>query len=266
MVKKKTTKIQVKDKPSVFLTKWDQLSQNYFIVVWSDGTFSLFDSESEKEMQTFDKQSAGISALVWIKSIPGGFVTSNEKIAAIKLWTVSSRSPLKTIKAGFGGILKMVPLPAGNQIMKQGLLISFKNSSIGLFDFEKKKIEFMAESTHAETIFDIQFSKTNKDILASGSYDGQVKIWNINKMDCLATLINPNSEKKINPVYSFSWSPNSSNELVTVHSSGEVLLWDWEKNRLLSSIKPCNGQPIYRVEWNRLRPELIASGSSEGFA
>lgn len=249
----------------VFLTKWDQLSPNYFIAVWADGTLSLFDSESEKEMQTFDKQSAGISSLVWIKSIPGGFVTSNEKIAAIKLWTVSSRTPLKTIKAGYSGILKMMALPTGNKIMKEGLLISFKNSSVGLLDFEKKKMEFMSESTHAETVFDIQFSRVNKDILASGSYDGQLKVWNVNKMTCLVTLVNPNIEKKINPVYGIAWSP-INNELVTVHSSGEVLLWDWEKNKLLSLVKPCNGQAIFRVDWNILRPELIASGSTEGFA
>ena len=74
------------------MVKWDQLSQNYFIAVWVDGTFSLFDSETEKEMQAFDKQSAGISSLVWMKSIPGGFLTSNQKIAAIKLWTVSNKS------------------------------------------------------------------------------------------------------------------------------------------------------------------------------
>jgi WD40 repeat protein len=265
MVKKKTTKIQIKDKPSISLTKWDQLSQNYFIAVWIDGTFSLFDSESEKEMQLFDKQSAGISSLVWIKSIPGGFATSNEKIAAIKLWSVSSRTPLKTIKAGFSGILNMVPLPARNKITKEGLLLSFKDSCVGLMDFEKKKMEFLSGSTHAETVFDIQFSHANKDNLATGSYDGQIKVWNIDKMSCMATLQNPNSEKKFNPVYGISWSPSGS-EIVTVHSSGEVLLWDWQKNRLLSSVKPCNGQPILRVEWNNLRPELIASGSMEGLA
>ena len=115
--KKKTSKFNIKDKPSVQLVKWDQLSQNYFIAVWIDGTLSLFDSESEKEYQKFDKQSAGISSLVWMKSIPGGFITSNEKIAAIKLWTVSNKyiiinefikeyiiyikNPIKNNKSGF---------------------------------------------------------------------------------------------------------------------------------------------------------------------
>lgn len=89
--KKKSIKIAKKDKPTAQFVKWDLLSQNYFIAVWLDGNFSLFDSESEKEMQIFDKQNAGISSLVWIKSVPGGFLTCNEKIAAIKLWTVSNR-------------------------------------------------------------------------------------------------------------------------------------------------------------------------------
>ena len=152
-----------------------------------------------------------------------------------------------------------------NKYFKDALLCSFKNGSVGLYDFDKRKIEFITEASHSETIFDIQFSPINKDLLASGSYDGSTKIWDINKMSCIASLVNPSNEKKYNPVYSISWSPNS-NEIITAHCNGEVCLWDCEKNKLLSSIKPCNGMPIYRTDWNRLRPELVASGSTEGLA
>lgn len=33
----------------------------------------------------------GVETLIWIKSVPGGFVTSNSKIAALKLWNVSNK-------------------------------------------------------------------------------------------------------------------------------------------------------------------------------
>ena len=84
-------------------------------------------------------------------------------------------------------------------------------------------------------------------------------------MSCISTMVNSNTEKKLNPVYGLSWSPNSL-EMVTVHLNGDVILWDCEKSRLISSIKPGGGSPIYRVEYNKLKPDLIASGSSEGFA
>lgn len=159
----------------------------------------------------------------------------------------------------------MITIPSENQYIKEGLLLSFKNSSIGIFDFSKKRLDFVTEPSHSETIFDLKFSNINKNILASGSYDGSVKIWDINKMTCLSTLMNSNTEKKLNPLYGLSWSPKN-NEIVTVHSNGEMALWDCDKNKLLSLVKPGKGLAIYRVEWNKIKTDLIASGSTENFA
>lgn len=51
-------------------------------------------------MQGFKQILSGIHSIAWIKEIPGNFVTCNEKIPAIKIWNVSNKSPLKTIKIG----------------------------------------------------------------------------------------------------------------------------------------------------------------------
>jgi WD repeat-containing protein 17 len=89
-----------------------------------------------------------------------------------------------------------------------------------VYDFGARKWEFLGEAGHTETIFDCQFKPTNPgnlinlrvlnfshvgfvvDILATGSFDGCVKLWNISTMKCLDTL---NGNEGI--VYCVAWSP-----------------------------------------------------------
>lgn len=58
MKKTKTTKFIAK-KIAVEDIQWDPNSPNYLLAAWKDGTMSLFDSETEKEMQSFERQGAG---------------------------------------------------------------------------------------------------------------------------------------------------------------------------------------------------------------
>lgn len=46
----------------------------------------------------------------------------------------------------------------------------------------------MLEPNHSETIFDTKFSRKDKNILATSAYDGNIRIWDINKMKCLKIL------------------------------------------------------------------------------
>lgn len=157
----------------------------------------------------------------------------------------------------------MICLPTNNYLLNAAILIHFKNGSVGLFNIDKNKMEYISDATHSETVFDIRFSNIDQDILATGSYDGFVKIWDIHTMKCLFTLSNvTNTEKKYNPIYGLSWSPNS-NELVTVDALGTLKLWDCAKGKMISALTPGKDSKIFRVKWNPLNASLIASGSSE---
>lgn len=35
--------------------------------------------------------SIGITCISWLKHVPGGFVTCNDKISALKIWSVSNK-------------------------------------------------------------------------------------------------------------------------------------------------------------------------------
>lgn len=48
--------------------------------------------------------------------------------------------------------------------------------------------------------------------------------------------------------------------------NGEIVLWDFEKLKAISTVKLPGGKAINRVEWNKKNEELIASGSNENAA
>ena len=67
-------------------------------------------------------------------------------------------------------------------------VISFEKGSVGIYDIEKRKFEFLTEEAHSETIFDIQFCPWNKDLIATCSYDSTVKVWNASNMKLISNI------------------------------------------------------------------------------
>jgi len=140
-----------------------------------------------------------------------------------------------------------------------------------------KTLLFQTEPNHSETIFDAQFNFKNPNILATSSYDGSIKIWNILNMKCLRTLeavreksttetINSHvNSVKEGITYGISWSPTDEYRLIAATYVGKIMLWDTQNCKMLKEVKPGGNQPIHRIEWNRDFPEYIASGSKEGF-
>lgn len=57
--KSKVSKLNIK-REGVDDLQWDPNSSVYLLVSWKDGSMSLLDSDTEKEMQQFERQGAGI--------------------------------------------------------------------------------------------------------------------------------------------------------------------------------------------------------------
>ena len=67
---------------------------------------------------------------------------------------------------------------------KEGLLCTFKNGSVSVFNYNKKTLEYTSQPNHSETIFDMSFNDVDSNILATASYDGTIKIWSVSDMVC----------------------------------------------------------------------------------
>jgi WD40 repeat protein len=62
------------------------------------------------------------------------------------------------------------------------VLITLKNGALLVFNIARKRVEFQTEAGHAETVFDLEFCPSNKDLIASCSYDGTVRVWEASSM------------------------------------------------------------------------------------
>jgi len=63
---------------------------------------------------------------------------------------------------------------------------------------------------HVETIFDCKFKPDDPNILATASFDGTIKVWDINTLTAVYT--SPGNE---GVVYSLSWAPGK-NDIYTI--------------------------------------------------
>lgn len=64
---------------------------------------------------------------------------------------------------------------------------------------------FFSLKGHTETIFDCEFKPDNPDLLATASFDGTIKVWDINTLTAVYT--SPGNEGVI---YSISWAPGKN--------------------------------------------------------
>lgn len=198
----------------------------------------------------------------------GDFVTCSDKVGAIRLWAASQKSHKSVHKVGVTGVRCV----KGFESRPSLFLIGFKDGALGLFDIRKRKLVWQTEAGHAETIFDAKFKPSCSTILATGSFDGYVKIWDLTTMRITHTLshhVKRPTEREAEDakvVYSVSWAPGEDSRLATSNAAGEVIIWDYVKNKVLSRVQPGGYGQMSRVEWNQGRKELLACGASDSKA
>ena len=255
-----------KNSPACEDIQWDPLSDKYLLVGFKDGSLALFDVDTTQIMMAFDRISTGIKSIAWNKASPGEFFTVTDKIAALKIWNVSKKNPVDTVKLGNSGISHISYMHDRGE-----LICAFKNGSMGVYSLLKKKLEFCTEPGHAETVFDISINPKDKNMIATASYEGTIKIWDLRSMKNIDTLhsdaLGLGEFKGVMQVkcvlYGVAWGPGTL--IAACTAKGDVLVFDYSKTRLLHRFRPTIEAPIYRINWNPARPELLAVGTTDSF-
>ena len=62
------------------------------------------------------------------------------------------------------------------------VLLALNNGALSVYNLKRQVTEFQTEMGHFETVFGVEYCRSNKDLLASCSYDGTVRIWDSNDM------------------------------------------------------------------------------------
>lgn len=113
---------------------------------------------------------------------------------------------------------------------------------------------------HTETVFDCKICPSDKDIMATCSYDGTIRLWNIQTMKC--DKITKSTETVL---YSLAWSPDG-HKIAASDSQGRIHLYNAQKGSLIKQLQHHNiGEKVFRVVWNLdAERDLLASISNDG--
>ncbi|OWK00266.1 hypothetical protein Celaphus_00019228, partial [Cervus elaphus hippelaphus] len=219
--------------------EWDPLSTDYLLVANLHHGLRLVDSESLCCITTFSLPSAAASVqcLAWVPSAPGMFVTGVSNQSPTKNHYTSSTSeavppPTLTQNQAFS-------LPPGHAVC------CFLDGGVGLYDMGAKKWDFLRDLGHVETIFDCKFKPDNPNLLATASFDGTIKVWDINTLTAVYT--SPGNEGVI---YSLSWAPGDLNCIAGATSRNGAFIWDIKKGKMVQRFNESKSTDKCRVQAN----------------
>ncbi|KAK7820829.1 hypothetical protein U0070_024787, partial [Myodes glareolus] len=234
--------------------EWDPLSTDYLLVANLHHGIRLLDSESLYCITTFSFPTTAVSVqcLAWVPSAPGMFITGVSVRSENKNHYTSSTSealspPNVTQNQAFS-------LPPGH------VVCCFLDGGVGLYDMGARKWDFLRELGHVETIFDCKFKPDDPNLLATASYDGTIKVWDINTLTALYT--SPGNEGVI---FALSWAPGDSNCIAGATSRNGAFIWDVQKGKVIQRFNEHGKNGIFYIAWSHKDSKRIATCSGDGF-
>ncbi|XP_074085041.1 WD repeat-containing protein 17 isoform X5 [Macrotis lagotis] len=275
--------------------EWDPLSTDYLLVANLHNGIRLVDSESLSCITTFNFPTASVSVqcLAWVPTAPGMFITGDSQVGVLRVWNVSRSTPLENFKlkkTGFhvlhvlnsppkkkflaqsptknhytSSTSEAVPPPSLTQNQAFSLppghaVCCFMDGGVGLYDMGAKKWDFLRDLGHVETIFDCKFKPNNPNLLATASFDGTIKVWDVNTLTAVYT--SPGNEGVI---YSVSWAPGDLNCIAGATSRNGAFIWDVEKGKMITRFNEHGKNGIFCIAWSHKDSRRIATCSADGF-
>ncbi|GAB1293164.1 WD repeat domain 17 [Apodemus speciosus] len=243
--------------------EWDPLSTDYLLVANLHYGIRLLDSESLYCITTFNLPSAAVSVqcLAWVPSAPGMFITGDCCI-------VSVQSPNKNHYTSSTSEAVPPPNLTKNQAFSLPpghVVCCFLDGGVGLYDMGAKKWDFLRELGHVETIFDCKFKPDDPNLLATASFDGTIKVWDINTLTAVYT--SPGNEGVI---FALSWAPGDLNCIAGATSRNGAFIWDIQKGKIIqrfneSMLTQHGKNGIFHIAWSHKDSKRIATCSGDGF-
>ncbi|XP_036619353.1 WD repeat-containing protein 17 isoform X1 [Trichosurus vulpecula] len=275
--------------------EWDPLSTDYLLVANLHHGIRLVDSESLSCITTFNFPTAAVSVqcLAWVPTAPGMFITGDSQVGVLRVWNVSRSTPIENFKlkkTGFhvlhvlnsppkkkfsahsptknhytSSTSEAVPPPTLTQNQTFSLppghaVCCFMDGGVGLYDMGAKKWDFLRDLGHVETIFDCKFKPDNPNLLATASFDGTIKVWDVNTLTAVYT--SPGNEGVI---YSLSWAPGGLNCIAGATSRNGGFIWDVEKGKMITRFNEHGKNGIFCIAWSHKDSKRIATCSADGF-
>ena len=286
-----------KKRGKVLFLQWDTRSVSYLLVGYHNGSISLWDVDSCTEAQVYNtghnnvkkrnNKEPVLNGLQWIHGQVGNFLSVEYATGKLKVWNVSQKEALGSYFVKSEKIKKRVDTrnhlslvcPLMDKGYDQKSLVSFTDGSVGLYNLKTHRLEYQSFEGHRETIFGMAFCPTNKNFLATSSFDGMVKMWHF------PTMTLRNSLEFQSSVYNISFSP-CGKLLVCVTENGIIAIFNAlskgergqatsnnNKNNISNGSKDdgiiasfCTDCRMYNCDWNQIDDALIVATGETNYA
>uniref|UniRef100_A0AAR2L783 WD repeat domain 17 n=1 Tax=Pygocentrus nattereri TaxID=42514 RepID=A0AAR2L783_PYGNA len=244
----------------ICLFRWHPLKKGKVVFGHTDGSLSVFQPDSQvgvlriwnvsrvTPLDNFKLKKTGFHALHVLNSPP----VKKASVSPSKNHYTSSTSeavPPPTLSQN-----QAFSLPPGHAVC------CFMDGGVGLYDMGAKKWDFLRDLGHVETIFDCKFKPDDPNLLATASFDGTIKVWDINTLTAVYT--SPGNE---GVVYSLSWAPGDLNCIAGATSRNGAFIWDVKKGKMITRFNEHGKNGIFCIAWSHKDSKRIATCSGDGF-
>ncbi|KAL1449773.1 hypothetical protein WDU94_002248 [Cyamophila willieti] len=240
-------------KGPIFALKWNKRG-NYILSAGVDKTTIIWDAASGQCEQQFSFHSAPALDVDWQSNTCFASCSTDQHIHVCKL---HSDKPVKSFEGHTNEVnaIKWDP---------QGLLLASCSDDMTLKIWSLDKDNCVHDlQAHNKEIYTIKWSPTGPEtsnpnmnlVLASASFDSTVRLWDVDRGECLNTLT-----RHTEPVYSVAFSPDGK-FLASGSFDKCVHIWSARTGQLVHSYKGTGG--IFEVCWNS-RGDKVGASASDG--
>lgn len=172
-----------------------------------DKTVKLWQIDQEREIATFTEHNRTVTSVAF--SPDGQMLASGSSDSSIRLWDVRTGEKIDVL----AGHYKSLSFNPDSKI----LVFGDRKYGIRMWDIEKEEL-IITLTGHTETVYSLEYSPGGQ-VLASGSYDGTVRLWNMTTRQQAALL------EHTGRVVSVAFSPDGKT-LATASDGDQLQLWN----------------------------------------
>lgn len=98
---------------------------------------------------------------------------------------------------------------------------------MSVYDLRGRFTCFETAAGHSDTVFACAFKPDDQNILATCSFDGAVRLWDVDTQQCIDFL-----QGNCGPLYSLCWGPSGTNKVATTAGGGKLCIFDLDKHNV----------------------------------
>mmetsp|Transcript_16029 Transcript_16029/g.27629 ORF Transcript_16029/g.27629 Transcript_16029/m.27629 type:complete len:536 (+) Transcript_16029:68-1675(+) len=168
----------------------------------------------------------------------GNYVAVGTFNPGIEIWNLDVMDVLEP-SAELGGPVKGEPSQADKKKKK------------------KKRHRELKPGSHTDAVMSLSWNQSQRSLLASGSGDATVKLWDIGKEACIYTCTHHNSK-----VQAVAWNPTETSVLLSGSFDRTVAVFDARNPTAVASASVSSD--VECASWNPHNPQLLVVSTDDG--